>query len=203
MMIVKDDGAAAGTRARESTGRYMTQSIVTHNYQIQCEYGPALISRLDMEAAMQIEIAKRVAAPPPKVFDIIADATHWPQIMRSVVAVEVLTRGPLRVGTRLREIHVMFGQQTTEELEVVEMERPRRLRLAGQNHGLRYERDHIIDALDIGSRLMLVFRTKPQAQDQTGRALMDFIAPYMEVNLRDELESDLADLAAAVTRMAA
>jgi hypothetical protein len=156
-----------------------------------------------MEAAMQIEIAKRLAAPPPKVFDIIADPTHWPQIMRSVVAVEVLTRGPLRVGTRLREIHVMFGQQTTEELEVIEMERPRRLRLAGQNHGLRYERDHIIDALDIGSRLMLVFRTKPQAQDQTGRALMDFIAPYMEVNLRDELESDLADLAAAVTRMAA
>lgn len=151
---------------------------------------------------MQIELAKRVAARPPKVFETVVDAVHWPQIMRSVIAVEVLTSGPLRVGTRLREIHVMFGQQTTEELQVMELERPRRLRLAGQNHGLHYERDHIIDALDVGSRLMLIFRTKPQAQSQTGRALMDFITPYMEVNLRDELERDLTDLAAAVTQAA-
>jgi hypothetical protein len=151
---------------------------------------------------MQIELAKRVAARPQKVFETVVDAVHWPQIMRSVIAVEVLTGGPLRVGTRLREIHVMFGQQTTEELQVMELERPRRLRLAGQNHGLHYERDHIIDALDVGSRLMLIFRTKPQTQSQTGRALMDFITPYMEVNLRDELERDLADLAAAVTQAA-
>jgi hypothetical protein len=152
---------------------------------------------------MQIEVAKMVAARPPKVFETVADAAHWPEIMQSVTDVEVLSPGPLRVGSRLREIHIMFGQQTTEELQVVEIERPRRLRLAGHNYGLHYERDHIIDALDVGSRLMMIFRTRPQFQSQTGRALTDFVTPYMEINLRDELERDLTDLAAAATRAAA
>jgi uncharacterized protein YndB with AHSA1/START domain len=156
-----------------------------------------------MEVSMQIELAKTVAARPPKVFETVTDAVHWPQIMRSVTAVEVLTRGPLQVGTRLREIHVMFGQQTTEELQVIEMEPPRRLLLAGHSHGLHYERDHIIDALDVGSRLMLIFRTRPAAQSRTGRSLMDFITPFMEINLRDELERDLTDLAAAATQAVA
>jgi hypothetical protein len=154
------------------------------------------------EDAVQIEVVKTVAARPSKVFETVADAAHWPAIFGTVAAVELLTPGPLRVGARLRETHLMFGQQSTEELRVVEIERPRRLRLAGHNHGLNYERDHIFDALNVGSRLMLILRIPPASQTQTGRALTSFITPFMEISLRDELERDLADLAAAVTQRA-
>lgn len=49
--------------------------------------------------------------------------------------------------------------------------------------------------MDTGSRFTMVFRTRPETD--TGRALQDFINPYMEIILRDELERDLADLAEA------
>jgi hypothetical protein len=50
---------------------------------------------------------------------------------------------------------------------------------------------------------MLILCVPPASQTQTGRALTRFITPFMEINLRDELERDLADLAAAVTQLAA
>jgi hypothetical protein len=35
----------------------------------------------------------------------------------------------------------MYGHETIEELKVETLERPRRLRLVGQNRGMHYERD--------------------------------------------------------------
>jgi hypothetical protein len=104
---------------------------------------------------------------------------------------------PIRVGTRIRAQRIMLGHETTEEMEIVEIERPRRLRLAGNSSGLHYERDHIIDAIQTGSRLTLICRPRPATQ--VGRAALPFVTPFMEIKLRDELEQDLADLAAAIS----
>jgi hypothetical protein len=101
----------------------------------------------------------------------------------------------------LREQRIMFGHETTEEMRIAEIERPRRLRLVAENHEINYELDHLIDSLGTGSRLMLVFRSK--SGTSTGRALLSVISPLMEIKLRDELEQDLADLAAAISAKSA
>jgi hypothetical protein len=54
---------------------------------------------------------------------------NWPRIIGSVTAIELLTDGRVRVGTRMRLTRIMHGPQMTEELEVETFERPRRLRL--------------------------------------------------------------------------
>ncbi len=64
---------------------------------------------------------------------------------------------------------------------------------------MHYERDHVIDALQIGSRLMFIFRSR--AGTEPARAAQDFIAPLMQINLRDELERDLVDFAAAASEL--
>jgi hypothetical protein len=157
------------------------------------------LERLE-ERPMQISLSRTVAARPPAAFAILADIAKWPAIIGSVRDVELLTPGPVRVGTGLRILRIMFGRETTEEMEIVEMERPHRLRLAADNHDLHYERDHIVDAVrSAGSRLTLIYRSKPSTQ--VGRALLPLITPVMEINLRDELEQDLADLAAAISAM--
>lgn len=145
---------------------------------------------------MQIALARTVAARPAQAFATVADVGKWPQIIRSIRRVELLTPGPVRAGTRLREQRIMFGRETTEELSIGEIEPPRRLRLVAENRDINYELDHLIDSLGVGSRLMLVFRSKPGTS--TSRALLSVISPLMEIKLRDELEQDLADLAAAV-----
>ena len=76
-----------------------------------------------------IEVHKTVAARPPAVFKTVTDIKNWPRIIGSVTAIELLTRGRVRVGTRVRLIRIMYGRQMTEELEVETFERPRGLRL--------------------------------------------------------------------------
>jgi hypothetical protein len=91
----------------------------------------------------------------------------------------------------------MFGHETTEEMRIAEIVRPRRLRLVAETRDIKYELDHLIDSLGIGSRLMLIFRSK--SGTSTGRALLSVISPFMEIKLHDELEQDLSDLAAAIS----
>ncbi|MGZ5889960.1 MAG: hypothetical protein ACXWJS_05120 [Hyphomicrobium sp.] len=46
--------------------------------------------------------------------------------------------------------------------------------------------------------MMLIFRSHPATAP--GQVLQPLMAPFMSVSLRDELERDLADFAAAIDR---
>ena len=111
----------------------------------------------------------------------------------------MLTPGPIRAGTRLREHRVMFGAEATHELEVVTVDRPPRFRLEVDHPDLNYELDYLIDAVYGGScRMMLIFRSHPATAP--GQVLQPLMAPFMSGSLRDELERDLADFAGAIGR---
>jgi len=146
---------------------------------------------------VQVELAKSVAAEPATAFETVADILDWPQIIRSIQSIELLTPGPIRPGTRLREQRILFGRTATQELEVANIQRPHRLRLAAEHPDLHYELDHLIDAILGGCRVMLVFRSRPMTR--AGRAIQPFMRPLIGIELRDELEQDLADLASAIT----
>lgn len=148
---------------------------------------------------MQIEVVRTVAAPPRAVFSAVSDIANWPRIFRTVHEVEVLTSGPIRVGTRLRESCVMLGHEATVTMEVATLEPPHRLRLTAENRGMHWERDYLIDALELGSRITLIFRTRPE--NAVGRTFQPLMSPFMQIKLRDELEQDLADLTTAAVQV--
>jgi hypothetical protein len=148
---------------------------------------------------VQIELAKTVATQPAAAFAVLADIVDWPQIISSIRNVELLTPGPIRAGTRLREDRIVFGHEATQDLEVETIERPHRLRLLVEHPDLHYELDHLIDGIyGGGCRLMLIFRSRPRTAP--GETLQPLMTPFMEIALRDELEQDLSDLAAALAR---
>jgi hypothetical protein len=147
---------------------------------------------------VQIELAKTVAAQPTAAFEVVTAIADWPQIIGSIRSIEVLTPGPIRAGTRIREDRVLFGRNGTQELEVTTIERPHRLRLLVHHPDLHYELDHLPDVVyGSGCRMMLIFRSR--AKTPAGRALQSLMTPLMEITLRDELERDLSDFANAVT----
>lgn len=82
---------------------------------------------------MQIALARTVAARPLTAFRTVADIVEWPQIIRSIRSVELLTPGPVGAGTRLRQRRIIFGHETMQEMRIAEIERPRRLRLVAEN----------------------------------------------------------------------
>jgi uncharacterized membrane protein len=51
---------------------------------------------------MRFEASIEVSAPAETVFETYADVEHWPSWTSSVTSVELLDRGPLRVGVRAR-----------------------------------------------------------------------------------------------------
>jgi hypothetical protein len=62
---------------------------------------------------------------------------------------------------------------------------------------LHYELDHVIDAVyGGGCRIMLIFRSTPATTARPRAAAAD--DSFLEIRLRDELEQDLSELAAAV-----
>jgi hypothetical protein len=145
---------------------------------------------------MQIDLTRMAAAPLRRAFATVADVVHWPQILRSTSRVEPLTPGPLRVGTRLRQTRIMFGHEAMVEMEVATLEPPHRLRLVAESRGMHWEFDYLVDAVaGGGTRVMLVFRSR--AGDAAGETLQAVMTPAMEIILRDELEQDLEDFAAA------
>src|SRR5260370_1879554 len=111
--------------------------------------------------AVRIDPAKTVAAQPADAFATVANVIDWPQIVESIKSIEVLTPGPIRAGTRLREDRIMFGRDLTQELEIATIERPHRLRLLANHPDLHYELDHVIDAVYGGGfRMVMIFRRR-------------------------------------------
>src|ERR1700722_6763856 len=112
--------------------------------------------------AMQIELAKTVAAQPATAFSILANVVGWPEIISSIRSIEVLTPGPIQTGSRLREDRIMFGAEVTLEVEIATIECPHRLRLLVDHPDLHYELDHLVDAVyGVSCRMMLIFRSSP------------------------------------------
>ena len=146
---------------------------------------------------MLYELSRTVSAYPQTVFNTVADIMDWPRIIEGVRSVELLTTGPIRVGTKLRLKRVLFGHEMISEVEVAALDPPRRLRLLAQGGEFPYELDHQIDAVYmVGTRLMLIFQTMPDSTAE--RTALAFITPVVWTSLRGELERDLDDLVTAI-----
>jgi hypothetical protein len=74
----------------------------------------------------RLTITKRINAPVEVVFDVASDLAHAAERLRGIEKIEVLTPGPIRVGTRWRETRRMMGRESTETLEITAFDRPHR-----------------------------------------------------------------------------
>jgi len=57
-------------------------------------------------------------------FELISDFEHAAEHIHAIRQLEVLTPGPVGVGTRFRETHKMFGKESSEEMEVTTFNAP-------------------------------------------------------------------------------
>ena len=132
-----------------------------------------------------ITVEQSIQAAPERVFDVSTNVHEWAEMVPAITKVEVLTEGPVGVGTRFRETRKMFGKEATEEMEFVTFERPVRYALGAESHGCRYLTSFEIVPEGDGSRLVMTFSGEPQT----------FVAKVMTVVMKPMMKK-MADMCA-------
>lgn len=84
-------------------------------------------------------LTRRVEAPIDAVFDVFSDIPRADRMIDDIVRIEMLTTGPVDVGTRWRETRRMFKREATEEMAVTAFERGRSYTVACDACGCEYE----------------------------------------------------------------
>ena len=148
---------------------------------------------------MQVTVETTIAAPPDVVFATMTDVARWPEFIRSVERMEMLTDGAVRVGTRFRETRTMFGRSASEEMTVAELSSPHRLVLTAENHGTRYVATHVVTPAPNSARLALTFAGTPVS---VAARLFGVIGLMFMGTVRRKLEDDLTQVKAEAERRA-
>lgn len=142
-----------------------------------------------------MQVQRRIAAPPDRVWSIITDVEGSSTIISGIDSVEQLGSGPFGVGTAWRETRTMFGKQATEEMRVVAVEEGRSYTVESQAAGTTYRSTMAVEPDGDGAMLSMSFSA--EAGSSISKLFASTIGKLFEGGTRKALEQDLADIAAA------
>jgi carbon monoxide dehydrogenase subunit G len=110
---------------------------------------------------MGISISKSIAAPPAEVFDRITDLHQAAERIEDIQQIEILTDGPIGVGTRFRETRLMFGKPCTEQMEITQFDAPHSYTVEAESCGARMISRFDVKAEGDGSRVVMNMESRP------------------------------------------
>ena len=110
----------------------------------------------------RIHLSICVDAAPRTVFAVVSDVERSPDRITWFEKVEMLTDGPVRVGTKWRETRRMNNKQCVEEWEMIAFESPSYFSAYCDSQGYDVEWTMRVDPEGDGSRLTLDMMTKPR-----------------------------------------
>jgi uncharacterized protein YndB with AHSA1/START domain len=142
-----------------------------------------------------IKVAKHIAAPPDRVFEAATDIPKWAERMGGIERVEMLTDGPVDVGTKFRETRIMFKREATEEMEVTAFDPPRSYAVGCENHGCRYHSEMTFTPNGSGTDVELTFEATPLTA--VAKLMSAMMSPLMK-KMGEVCGKDLDDLKASI-----
>lgn len=135
-----------------------------------------------------ITVSRIIDAPPSTVFAHATNVENWAEIVPAIDQVEMLTPGPVQVGTRFRETRTLMGRQATEEMEFLELDVPNKYVLGAQSHGCRYRTEFVLTPEGGGTKLTMVFHA--EALTFMAKVMTVLMKPFMK-KLADVCGKDL------------
>ncbi len=140
-------------------------------------------------------LTRTVEAPCAEVFRVFTDFARLPERIPDIKKVEMLTDGPVGVGSRFRETRVLFKKEATEVMEVTAFEADRLITLGCDSCGCHYEMTHRFTPQGDGTRVE--FEVKTEARSFFAR-LMKPLAALMMGAMKRCIEKDIDALKSAV-----
>jgi len=145
-----------------------------------------------------VTVKKEIAAPPERVFEAATDFANAAKSIRGIEKVEMLTDGPVGVGTRFRETRIMFKREATEVMEVTDFDPPRGYSLRAESHGCRYLSRFRFEPKDGGTELEMRFEATPLT---FVAKVMAFLMKPMVGMVAKECGKDMEDLKTRIESM--
>lgn len=87
---------------------------------------------------MKIHLDIEINAPRDRVFGVFSDIPKADAMLDAIEELEMLSDGPVGVGTRWRETRTLFGKQATEDMWVTVFDPPNTYEVDAESHGTHY-----------------------------------------------------------------
>jgi hypothetical protein len=151
--------------------------------------------------AMRCVVSEQINAAPGVVFAAAIDFANAPRRISGIKNVEMLTSGPVGVGTRFRETRVMFGKEATETMEVVGFQPGSSYTLGASSCGCEHRTVVSVRPNGGGGEITIDFTGRPMT---FGAKLMGVLMGWMVKGAGAKaMKQDLVDLKAAVEKAGA
>ncbi len=146
----------------------------------------------------RFEASTDVAASPDCVFELATDIPNCVQNIEQITKVEILTDGPVGLGTRWSETRLMGKREATCELEISAWEPPRMYAVRSVAGGIQWDTDVVMEATGAGTRFSMSMDTKPVSFG--GRLSLPLFKLFMRKMMTGCLQSDLDQIKALAER---
>ena len=86
-----------------------------------------------------LKLSQQVNAPIDRVFQVFSDFPTAADRIEGIKSIEMLTDGPVGLGTRFKETRTMFGRDATEEMEITAFEPNRLYTVSADSCGAKFD----------------------------------------------------------------
>ena len=105
--------------------------------------------------------SKKFNASPEAVWGVMSDFENAADRIQAIVNLEVVTDGPVGVGTRFRETRIMFKKRATEEMEITGWDPPNSYTTECDSCGCHYTSIITVAPDGSGARVDMSFDATP------------------------------------------
>jgi len=138
-------------------------------------------------------ITQRIDAPLDVAFEVFTDFEHGADRIPSIVKTEMLTDGPVGIGTRWRETRRAGAGTATEELEIVRFEANEGYVVECESNGCKFTSACVLFKDGYGTKVEVALDIEPRTW--SARLRLYFVL----VMIRKEFKRDLDSLAEAAS----
>jgi carbon monoxide dehydrogenase subunit G len=139
----------------------------------------------------KFSMSEHIEAPPEVVFEVASDFRNAAANISNIEALEVLDDGLIRVGTRFRETRIMFGKESSEEMEITGFDPPRSYTVEGESCGGHFRFEYRFVGDIAGTNVRVEVETRPIS---LFAKLMTPLSSLMIVTMKKCIAADLNDL---------
>lgn len=146
-----------------------------------------------------VSVSRDIDAPVEAAFKLCTDIERGAEHVSGIKKIEMLSVGPLHLGSRWIEHREVLGRVDDAEMEITAFEPNKSYTITHRKAGVRIDTVFTFEPLGAGTRLTIQFGLNPQGLPP---ALLSPLEWAMAGRVREALSNDLADLKATIERVA-